>query len=73
MLVLVIIDAFRALHRTTYVESCLFKRLKEHKLPETLVLNKVKLYFRLKIYYFSYYFIRIIDLFAYHIGCELKD
>ncbi|RIA98820.1 P-loop containing nucleoside triphosphate hydrolase protein [Glomus cerebriforme] len=41
--VLVIIDAFRALYRTTYAESLLFNRLKEYKLPGTLVLNKTDL------------------------------
>ncbi|CAG8469921.1 14833_t:CDS:2 [Funneliformis caledonium] len=38
--VLVIIDAFRALYRTTYAESWLLDRLTEYKLPGTLVLNK---------------------------------
>ncbi|CAI2161471.1 17269_t:CDS:2 [Funneliformis geosporum] len=42
--VLVIIDAFRALYRTTYAESWLLDRLlKEYKLPGTLVLNKIDL------------------------------
>ncbi|CAG8555867.1 16559_t:CDS:2 [Funneliformis mosseae] len=41
--VLVIIDAFRALYRTTYAESWLLDRLTEYKLPGTLVLNKIDL------------------------------
>ncbi|CAB4470225.1 GTP-binding protein Era [Rhizophagus irregularis] len=41
--VLVIVDAFRALYHTTYSESLLLSRLKEYKLPGTLVLNKIDL------------------------------
>ncbi|CAG8597547.1 2288_t:CDS:2 [Ambispora leptoticha] len=40
---LVLVDAYRAAHRSTFTENWMFDRLNEYQLPATLILNKIDL------------------------------
>ncbi|CAG8630137.1 2856_t:CDS:2, partial [Ambispora gerdemannii] len=40
---LVLVDAYRAAHHSTFTENWMFNRLNEYQLPATLILNKIDL------------------------------